>query len=282
VCFGFDDSTVNDAMNIVLGQFMHSEDILIALAYLVPIVITRFRTDSRVILVVVAAVTAVIAVKIGGPQYKMLDLIAVGVAWYFCNKSIRSSPGASPTMLTQSSTSKITSDLDPVISGIIIVAVVGLVYLHYFDKPQSSSPNMPISASNPTIIPKPNHKLVKDHDSPSSTRQPTPKPSLSSRLRTVSSEMNSGAPKPIGDHLTLLNAVANGNALSISIRINNYSAAGADARIPLANGGITHYYCGIETYRQLISEGATFNVRLYGKDHGSLGTYPITDAICRT
>jgi len=282
VCFGFDDSTVNDAMNIVLGQFMHSEDILIALAYLVPIVITRFRTDSRVILVVVAAVTAVIAFKIGGPQYKILDLIAVGVAWYFCNKSIRSSPGASPTMLTQSSTSKITSDLDPVISGIIIVAVVGLVYLHFFDKPQTSSPNTPISASNPTIIPKPNHKLMKSHDSPSSTRQPAPKPSLSSRLRTVSSEMNSGAPKPIGDHLTLLNAVANGNALSISIRINNYSAAGADARIPLANGGITHYYCGIETYRQLISEGATFNVRLYGKDHGSLGTYPITDAICRT
>jgi len=94
--------------------------------------------------------------------------------------------------------------------------------------------------------------------------------------------MNSGAPKPIGDHLTLLNAVANGNALSISIRINHYSAAGADARIRLANGGITRYYCGIETYRQLISEGATFNVRLYGKDHGSLGTYPITDAICRT
>ena len=165
---------MNDAINIVLGQFMQPEDILIALAYLVPVVITRVRTDSRVILVVVAAVTAVIAFKIGGPQYKILDLIAVGVAWYFCNKSIRSSPGTSPTMLAQSSTSKITSDLDPVISGIIIVTVVGLVYLHFFDKPQTSSPNMPISASNPTTIPKPNHKLMKNHDSPSSTRQPRP------------------------------------------------------------------------------------------------------------
>ena len=96
--------------------------------------------------------------------------------------------------------------------------------------------------------------------------------------------MNSGAPKSIGDHLTLLNAVANGSSLSISIRINDYTASNADAQTPFANskGSITNYYCGLESYRQLISEGATFIIQLYGKDRGSIGTYPVTELICRT
>jgi len=261
---------------------MIPEYILIALAHSVPILITRFCTDSRVRLLVVPAVMAVVAVNIGEPQYKLPDLIAVGVAWYFCNKSIRSSTGTSPTMLAENPTQKITSDLDLIISGIIIVTVVGLLYVYFFDKPRTLTPNTPGSASDPTAVSKPNSKLTKKYDSPSSARHPSPKPSLSSRLRTVASEMNSGAPKPIGDQLTLLNAAANGNSLSISIRINNYAASDADARTSLASGSITNYYCGVDSYRQLISEGATFNVQLYGKDRGSLGTYPITDSICRT
>ena len=258
--------------------------ILIALALSVPIVITRFRTDSRVTLALVAAVMAVIAVKIGEPQYTIPELIAVGVAWFFCNKSIRSFTVTSPTMLAESPRQKSTSDPDSVISGIIIVAVVGLLYLYSFDKPKTSTPNTPAGESNPTPISKPNSKLTKKHDSPSSTRHPALKPSVSLRLRTVASEMNSGAPKPFGDHLTLLNAVANGNSLSISIRMNTSTASDADAQTPLANvnGSISRYYCGSESYRQLISEGATFIVQLYGKDRGSIGTYPVTESICRT
>jgi hypothetical protein len=263
---------------------MFPDNVLIALAHSIPILATRLFTNSKVTLVAVAAVMAVIAVQIGESQSTIPNLIVVGVAWYFCNKSIRSSTATSPTMFAESPTQKITSDLDLIISGIIIVAVVGLVYFYFFDKPKTSTPNTPIGESNPKPFSKPNPDLTKKHDSSSSTRQPAPKPSLSARLRTVASEMNSGAPKSFGDHLTLLNAVANGSSLSISIRINNYTASNADAQTPFANskGSITHYYCGLESYRQLISEGATFIIQLYGKDRGSIGTYPVTELICRT
>ena len=262
---------------------MVPEYVLIAIALSVPILITRFRTDSRVILIVVAALVAVIGVKIGEGQYKIFDLIVIGVAWYLCNKSIQSPKAASPTIPIESPSRKSTSDPDSIISGIIIVSVVGLLYFYFFDKPKTSTPSTPIGESNPNAIPKPNPKLTKKDDSPSSTRHPALKPSLSSRLRMVASEMNSGAPKPLGDRLTLLNAVPNGNSLSISIRINNYTASNADAQNSLSNfnGSLSRYYCGLESYRQLISEGATFIIQLYGKDGGSIGTYPITELICR-
>ena len=263
---------------------MVPEYVLIAFALSVPILITRFRTDSRIALVVAAAAMAVIAVKIGEGQYKILDLIVIGVAWYLCNKSIQSPQAASLTMPVESPSRRSTSDLDSIISGIIIVTVVGLLYFYFFDKPNTSTSNTPIGESNPNAIPKPNPNLPKKHDSPPSTRDPTAKPSLSSRLRVLASEMNSGAPKSFSDRLTLLNAVANGNSLSISIRINNYVASDAHAQTSLANlnDSITHYYCGLESYRQLISDGATFVIQLYGKDRGSVGTYSITELTCRT
>ena len=110
----------------------------------------------------------------------------------------------------------------------------------------------------------------------------TAKPNLVSRLQTLASEVKGGAPKPFGDHLTLLNASVNGTSLSISMRINNYTASDTEVQIPLANfsRGIAQYYCGSEPYGQLLSQGATIVAQLYGKDGGSIASYPVTITSC--
>jgi hypothetical protein len=256
--------------------------ILISLAHSLPILVSRFCTKSRITLGIVTAIVAMLTVNTAEPQNKASTFFVIAVAWYVCDKSIRSSKATSTITLTQRTTQKSSSHLDSAISGIIVVAVVALFYFYFVQKANTSTPATPTRESS-ARVPNANLELAKKHSSSSPTRHTALKPSLSSRLQIVASEMNSAVPKPFGDHLTLLNAAAKGNSLSISMQITKDTAMDIDAQTGRVdvNGSIGHYFCGLESYRQLISEGATFIAQLRGNDGVSISVYPITESVCR-
>jgi hypothetical protein len=262
---------------------MLPDHILIALAYTTAILITRCCTTNRTTLVVVTAAIAAIALAIGEPEYKALDLAAVSFAWYICHKSIRSSTTTDLATPVKRFTPINRSQFDSVISAVIIVAVVGLFYVYIFDRPESSTSDFAIRQADSTPKIQLEARLAKKPNSSSATRNPAGAPSLAIRLGTLAVQLNSGTPKPFSDRLTLLNAVANGKSLVVSIRAEDLSAsvAGARNQVPNYVVSITHYYCGLEHYRGLISEGATFVVQLYDSANSSVNTTSVRESVCR-
>jgi hypothetical protein len=262
---------------------MLPDHISIALAYSAVILITRCCTTNKAILVIITGAIAVTVLTLGESQYKALDLTAISFAWYICHKSIRSSIATDMATPVARFGHKTPSHIDSVISAMIIVAVVGLFYVYIFDRPESSTPNIANRGMDSAPNIKFETRLERKPHAPSMARHPAGTPRLSIRLRTVAVELNSGTPKPFADRLTLLNAVANGDSLSISIRADNFPASDTDPRMRVANyvASITHYYCGLEHYRELISEGATFVVQLYDRDNSSVITTSVGESICR-
>lgn len=152
-------------MSVHEGRHLTPTILVIAAAHAIPIFIAG-AISNKVVTTVVALIMCVVAATTGGEQYTVIDLIAVGAAWFvMISQSEKATPNTptpqSVTTQEEAPASKAVADSSP--SGFVWLAILAFgAYLYYtnsdgnkqesrpFTEPRSEAPK---KSSPPELSP---------------------------------------------------------------------------------------------------------------------------------